>query len=180
MPFPRARNAAVPSPDACRERALRLLEQRPHAVAELRRKLVQRGFTPGTVDPILADLQRLGLLNDEAVARDACAAALRGTAALGRNRILMHLRRHGIDSDVAESAIREASAEAGTPGELERAVIAGRAKLRLLAREADPRKRRDKLARFLIGRGFAPATVWQAVDRLTASAASDEPSTDSE
>ncbi|OPZ31542.1 MAG: recombination regulator RecX [Lentisphaerae bacterium ADurb.BinA184] len=174
MPLRRA-NPDAGSADACRERALRLLEQRPHAVAELRRKLLQRGFLRGVVESVLADLERLGLLDDAAVARDACAAALQRPAALGRGRILANLRRHGIAADVAQSALREAGADADAPDELERALAAAQTKLRLLTRETDPRRRRDKLARFLLARGFAPGIAREAVDRLAAGDPDDPP-----
>ena len=48
----------------------------------------------------------------------------------------------------------------------ERALRAGETKLRLLADETDPRKKRDKLLRFLAARGFSADAVYAAADRL--------------
>ncbi len=49
--------------------AIRLLAVRPRSIAELRQRLRRRGFDAGTIDRVLARLQELEYVDDEAFAR---------------------------------------------------------------------------------------------------------------
>ena len=112
------------------------------------------------LDGYIEECRRLGLVNDELFARD-CAEmlAMRGC---GNYRIRRDLAKRGV-AEFAPEAIEELS-----ESESLRALEAARFKLRLLCRESDPRKKREKLYRFLAGRGFAPVSIRQALDRLRA------------
>lgn len=140
------------------ERALNHLARRAFSEAELAVKLRQAEYPRGEIASALAECRRLGYLNDQQYARDyAVYLAERGN---GDRKIRQELRARGV-VEFADEAI-----QALETGETERAAAAGAYKLRLLTDEADPRKKRDKLLRFLAGRGFSPDAVYGAADLL--------------
>jgi regulatory protein len=156
------------TPEACRETALRLLNRRPHSVAELRRKLLSRGFSAAMVDELATDFIRLKLLDDEALARGYCEFRRQESSPVGRRKIMQDLRRHGIPPEITRQVLSETWDADGDEGEFERALQAGGAKLRLLRRgqEQDPQVVRIKLCRFLAGRGFSAGICHEAARRL--------------
>ncbi len=138
------------------ERAIRYLAVRGHSETELAAKLRRAGYSGGEISAAVAECRRLGFLNDELYARD-CAGML-AARGCGSRKILLELRRRGV-ADLAEEATAELA-----EGEADRARDCARFKLRLLSRENDPCKRREKLWRFLLSRGFPPDIVREAVE----------------
>ena len=63
------RPRAAKNPKSCHERALGLLAVRPRARRELERRLLAAGFQADEVDDVLVRLERVGLIDDEAFAR---------------------------------------------------------------------------------------------------------------
>ncbi|MCF7854357.1 MAG: recombination regulator RecX [Candidatus Pacebacteria bacterium] len=163
------RAAKQPSLEECREKALRLLDQRPHSVRNLRGKLRKRSFSADVIDRVIREFQRLGLLDDEALARDYCVFKRAGSRPIGRRRMMQDLHRHGIDREVAENVLRDVWDDDGEEGELQRALAAGEGKVRLMQSEDDPRKARAKLCGFLARRGFSPAVCMAAAKELMGS-----------
>jgi len=161
-----ARKKDLPLDQACREAALRLLERKPHSVADLRRKLYKRKFGKALIDPLLEDLQRVGLLDDLNLSRDYCASRLDASPPVGRRRVLQELRRHGIPPDIANQALEEIWDAQEREMILELAREAARRKLRLIRKDEDPRKKRDKLYRYLAGRGFDTEIIRDVVPQL--------------
>ncbi len=133
-----------------RNAAYRLLTFRPRSHAELEQKLREREFDESVICEVLADLERLGYVNDRQFAGQWAAARLR-LKGLGRRRIERELRRKGVPQEI----IREAVAEAVPPDEeREAAVKAAEKKLRtMLSVSSDVRMRR--LAGFLERKGFS-------------------------
>lgn len=153
---------------ACHDRAMELLSRRPHSVEELRRKLKRKKFRPDLVEAELNNLLRLNLLDDRLLAEDYCRQKLNASPPVGRKRVFMDLRRHGIDAELAEDALKtiwDVEDRDGN-GELNRATAAAERKLRLLGNEDDPRKRRAKLFRHLASRGFAGDVCARAIERV--------------
>jgi SOS response regulatory protein OraA/RecX len=149
-----------------RECALRLLDQRPHAVAELRRKLRQRHFAGAVIEALIDELQRLRLLDDDALAQNYCQFKRRSGAAVGRDKVKSDLLKHGIRAAAAEAALADHWDEDGRPGELARARQAAAGKMRSLRGESDVQKTRAKLVRFLLNRGFALDVGYEVVREL--------------
>ena len=134
------------------ERALRCLGMRWHTVNELGNKLKKSGFEPEIVRLTLAECQRLGLLDDRQYASDyAAQLADRGC---GSYRIRLNLRRKGIAPEETAETLAQLAKD-----EPERAIRAAEFKLRMLARDSDWRRKREKLCRFLAGRGFRPEAI---------------------
>lgn len=149
--------------------ALRYLASRGRTEAEVRARLA-RAELAAEADEVVAWLLRLGYLDDAAYAR-ARADALVAPGRLGPRLAERRLHVAGIDRGRAREAVAEALARAGdgTDGEvgLCRALAERRARADL--RTLDDRAR-QRLARFLLGRGFSGSAVarvlgvWQDSD----------------
>lgn len=153
---------------ACRERALRLLETRPHSTHELARKLTGRGFAQSHVDLVTADLTRVGLLNDLEFAKAYCESRLSGGRATGPYRIKMDLRRRGVTEQIADEALLLARHETGDEDDTDRALALAVRKWPTMARSGDVQSAKARLYRFLSRRGFDGATTREVVDRVAA------------
>lgn len=157
--------------EKCREAALRLLEQRLHARAELERKLREREYPQAIRLAILADLERVGLVDDRQFAEAFARQKLASSRPLGRQRILLDLRRRGISPELAVEALDEVTEEedgdAEEDGELSRARQAAASKWASLVRSGrEFQKARASLYRFLASRGFAGDVIRRVLDDL--------------
>ena len=154
----------LPPLEACREQALKLLDIRPHAEAELRRKLVKSGkHTGADIQTVMADLRRLGLVDDRAFARLFC-ESLKGQG-IGRLKAQFKMRSRGLSA----ALVQETMAEQWTVDdaeETERAMAAAERKWRSLCRTGKPLLNiRQGLARFLVSRGFQSNIVGAVLNR---------------
>lgn len=152
--------------EACRESALRLLERRLHSRAELDRKLRERDFPSLLRQSILADFERVGLVDDRQFAEAFARQKLLSSRPLGNRRILADLRRRGIPEELARTALEEVvGEESNAEGEFERARQAASAKWTSLMRSGrEFQKARAALYRFLAGRGFDGETIRRVVE----------------
>ena len=133
------------------ETALRLLGQRAHSEAELRRKLLGRGCPPEEIDRALTGARRLGALDDAAFAR-----ALAGERSRSRGPALIarELAAKGVERSVVAAAV----------GEVPREEVLAAAR-RLAARAAAAGADRRVVAARLVRRGFPSDVVREALDR---------------
>jgi regulatory protein len=131
-------------------RAARDLARRPRSAEELRTRL-GRVTAPEVAESVVDDLERIGYVDDAALAR--ALADRRLAHGWGRARVEADLARLGIEGEAAADALR--TAEAGEP----------EAAARLLARDPslgrDPRRAWALLAR----RGFGESVAEGAVER---------------
>jgi regulatory protein len=135
---------STPRPPDAQEAALRALRTRDLSVAELERRLAERGVAEEDAADAISTLARTGLVDDARLAeRRAAALAERGAGdALIRDR----LRALGIERELAEEAITSLEPEA------ERAA-------RVIVR----RGRGPRTARFLASKGFSEEIVREVV-----------------
>lgn len=153
--------------------AAALLAARPWAVAEMRRRLAALGYPAVLVETTVARLVELGYLDDARFAAAWIASRdrsrPRGSAALRRE-----LGRRGIEPAIIEAALTgrdEAPHEGrGSAADLPAGSADLAAALRLLerratalAREPDPRKRRQKAYALLARNGFDPDVCVRAI-----------------
>lgn len=133
------------------EKAMDLLALRPLTQFELQRKLSASGkFDDDEISAALQLCRSRGYLNDSLLASDA--AQFLNSCSRGRGVIRQKLRARGVDAAIVDSALAELS-----PDDEENAARnAAAGKMRLLVREKDPGKKREKLFRFMISRGFSP------------------------
>jgi regulatory protein len=146
------------SEDAAHAAALRLLTARSRTRAELDRRLRERGFAAAAVAAVINRLERVGLVDDAALA----AAVAEGRAARGLDApaIALELCDRGVDPALAERA-----AAAAVPAELraDRCRQVAEARLAQLGGLPGPAQLR-RLASYLARRGY-PSELAEAVAR---------------
>jgi regulatory protein len=179
----RARRAEVEDPAVVTEAAAAFLAVRPRSVVETRRRLRHLGYRDDLLEVVLTRFVELGFLDDEAFARAWVESRdrvhPRGGSALRRELMLKGVDRAVIDRVIEE---RDATPGEGTgPGEVPTLApdeeAAGRLLARkgaALAREADPRKRRQKAYALLARNGFSPDVIAAALGREASDEAGDD------
>ncbi|QXD14434.1 RecX family transcriptional regulator [Rhodocaloribacter litoris] len=138
------------------------LAHRARTEAEVRRRLVRKGFAPGVAEEVIARLRALGYLDDAAYAR-AYARSRFAARGYGPQRLRAELLRRGVEPALVEEALADFADEAAF---LEEARRHARRRWPRLAGEPDARKRRRKLADYLTRRGFSFDVVRQVVEEL--------------
>ncbi|PYQ68566.1 MAG: hypothetical protein DMF54_00305 [Acidobacteria bacterium] len=146
------------SPDAARERGLRLLSIRPRGRTELTRALGDRGFDRAAVHDAVDRLESEGWLDDLGAARSA--VRTRGER-YGARRLERELSTRGFSRETVETALAERGPEREEIALSKSLDRAWKSNARLPSRV---RRRRviDSLAR----RGFSPAKVSEMIDRF--------------
>jgi regulatory protein len=148
-------------PTSVKDRALRLLSVRSRSRAELRDRLVRAGYEATEVEAAMADLEAVGLIDDERFARDYAEHHRR--RGLGRRGGLAALRAKGIERDMAEEAVGEINPE----DEAERAFEVARGRLARL-RAVTPDVAHRRTVAFLLRRGYDSIIAGTAVRRAAA------------
>jgi regulatory protein len=141
--------------------ALRAIERRSFARADLGRRLLRKGHAPDAVEAALTRVMEQGLVDDVAFAANYVETrSARGRGPLRLTRDLMAM---GVDRAVIDRAIAAHLGNSEASGELPLALATKRAaQLRDLPR---PVKRRRVLA-YLARRGFSGREVAEMVGRL--------------
>jgi regulatory protein len=138
------------SRDAAHAAALRLLTSQARTRVELARRLADRGYEPAAVAGALERLERVGLVDDAALA--AAVAERRAEQGLDAPAIALELRDRGVDPDLAAAAAAaavpadERSARCRQVAEARLAQLAGLDRATTLRR----------LAGYLARRGYPP------------------------
>ncbi|MDO8915234.1 MAG: RecX family transcriptional regulator [Coriobacteriia bacterium] len=145
-------------PTFARDRAYRLLAYRDRTAHELRERLVEDGYPAALSAGIVADLTRVGLVDDDRYARTS-ARSLATVRGFGRNRILRELEAKGVDPGLAAAATTEALPEHDEEASALR-----------LARALTSRPKADvaRIATRLARKGFAPALALKTARRALA------------
>jgi regulatory protein len=145
----------------CYTAALRILEYRFNSEAELRRKLVRKGFEADVIEATLARLRDEKWLDDERFA--AAFVRARQRKKVGPHRIRRELGAAGVDRDTIARAVAE---NAGGETAALAALCAKRARV-LIRRHGEEFLRtdegRNKLAGWLLNQGYDAALVLSAI-----------------
>ena len=150
-------------PPTASEKAMRLLARRAYSERELTRKLYSyECYSPAQIREALAYCRKNHFLDDELLAHDYARSL--SDRNCGQFKIRLQLRKRGLGEKLVESAI-EQNAEA----EPEAARRACEYKLKLLVRETDLFKKRQKLYRYLASRGFSPDVIRECLENLSLS-----------
>ncbi|MFW5802452.1 MAG: regulatory protein RecX [Verrucomicrobiota bacterium] len=152
--------------DNCRERAIRLLDQRMHTELELRKKLRTKGFAADNIDQVLADFTRLGLVDDRQYAETYCREKLEGSRPVGPLKLRNELRKRGVAADIIRDVLANWEETEDGETDLTRAIRAGEAKLRLIKPGTPRRDAYARICRFLAGRGFPPPLCRDAAEHI--------------
>lgn len=150
---PRTMDHVSPPNEVCRA-ALKYLRQRPLSVAQLRNRLLRRGFLPNVVEEALVHLETAGELCDSKLAEHLCKRAIENGR--GPRWIQEALMKREFPNNVIAPCLTMARDAA-----LPKAEAILRRRYGPVAIE-DPATQ-PKAARFLANRGFEPETVEEAL-----------------
>ena len=146
-------------PVSALEKAMKLLNSRAYSETELTAKLLQAGFPEPEVESAVNECKRRRFIDDALLAEDYTALLrMRNT---GSRVIRQKLIRRGLAAEIAGHTLPE---EDSAGAEREAAYRALDYKWRLLSRESDLRKKREKAFRYLAGRGFAPGLIFELLN----------------
>jgi len=134
----------------CFDAAMKFLERRLHSTFELRRKLQPRGYPANLIDEVLADLSRLGYLDDARFAQTKAQSAAERKHH-GRRRARAELLKSGVRSDVADQALDRVYDDKAETRDVARQLALKQAP-RL--RKLDPQVAKRRLIGMLQRRGF--------------------------
>ena len=156
--------------------AVEILARRLVSTHELRSKLAAKKlFSPAEIEDAVLAVKRMGALHDDFLAEDV--ARSYRSRGYGPARIRMALRKRGIPNEIIEQALNGNEEEDNTAGETgesgesglsedaDSAVAVLHRKAAQFRREPDPRKRKAKAVRCLVGRGFSYEDAIAAADR---------------
>lgn len=150
--------------EKAKARALDYLAHKPRTEAEVRRKLRRKDYATPIVDSVIARLHELNYLDDARYAEQYVERRF-ASKGYGPVRIRQELYKRGLDRSLAETAVDDFFTD-------DRALDAAREKAEKrwprIAREDDPRKRRDKLYRYLKRRGYTYDTIRVVIDEIEA------------
>jgi regulatory protein len=145
-----------------RSYALKALTARPLSEGEMAHRIEARGYPPTVAAAVVADLVRVGLLDDAAYARTYIRAQLSRKAA-GRVLLMAALRRKRIDPAIAKEAVDEAL---GGQDLMSQAADLAARRLRTMKPGLEPDVVRRRLFGMLARRGFDMDACRGAVERV--------------
>lgn len=145
-----------------KQRALDYLAHKPRTEEEVRRKLRRQDAPESVIEDVVDRLYELSYLDDEAYAEDYVRNRF-ASKKYGPVRIRRELVERGVDRHTAETTVDDFFADKDV-----RAAARGHAEKRWdrVADEEDPRRRRQKLYRYLRRRGFTSGTINPLLDEL--------------
>jgi regulatory protein len=141
--------------------ALRILARRDHSLAELVQKLTCRGYGEDVVQGVVAECQRLNYLDDARAARQIIDRMK--CKGMGARRIRGELQRRGVEGELAEALLREC-----VPA-VEEQAMARRLSLKkwkTFAAQTNSQKKKLRLQRFLLYRGFSDSVIFEVLKEL--------------
>lgn len=147
------------SPDdkqAIEQRAVFLLGRREHSAAELRRKLIEKGFYGEPVEEVIDELQERGWQSDERFAQSYIRQRIE--AGYGPLKIYADMSQKGISRNLVEQLLEQAEVDWV-------AVAAERYRRRFGQVAPDNDKEKARRQRHLAARGFFSSDVFAAIDR---------------
>ncbi|PSQ87646.1 MAG: recombinase RecX [Bacteroidetes bacterium QS_3_64_15] len=145
-----------------KQTALDYLAYKPRTEEEVRRKLGQEDVPSPVIEDVIARLYELEYLDDEAYAHDYAHNRF-SSKKYGPVRIRRELTERGVDRRLADAAVDELFAEVDVTAA---AWTHAEKRWPRLAGEDDPRRRRQKMYRYLRRRGFTSNTIRPILDEL--------------
>ena len=149
----------------CREKALRLLENSPHSVAGLKRKLFNaKKFSKQDIDTVIEDCLKTGLLDDRKFAED-YVQYLKMTS-IGRFKATFKLKNKGLPQNIIKETMDKLWND-GDDDDVSRAMTAAKLKWASIAKKDKPFLwKLQAVARFLAARGFPPDVIRPVLEGL--------------
>ena len=149
----------------CFDYAMKQLQMRLHSGAELTRKLSRKEYSLEMIEGVIADLARMGYVDDERFAKTRAMSAAQYKHH-GRRRAFQELIRSGVKKDVAEKALDEVYSEEGVGADqLSTARDLAMKKAASLKRLA-PEVAKRRLVGMLQRRGFDYETIKPVIEEV--------------
>ena len=145
----------------CFDAAIRFLQSRLHSAAELKRKLMRHEWGGEVIDAVLADLARMGYVDDERFARTRALSASQHKHH-GPRRAMVELLKAGVKNEVASRAVDDVYGSADNTA----AATALAQKQAARLKKLDPIVARRRLAGMLQRRGFDYETIKPVIDAV--------------
>ena len=145
-----------------KQNALDYLAYKPRTEQEVRRKLRKRDVSASVIEDVVARLYELEYLDDESYAHDYAHNRF-SSKKYGPVRIRRELKERGIDRHLADQAVDDLFAEVDATAA---AWTHAEKRWPRLEDEDDPRRRRQKMYRYLRRRGFQSDTIRPILDEL--------------
>jgi regulatory protein len=145
--------------------ALKLLGLRNHSKEELERKLLKKGYTRESIEPVLEKLTRQGVLDDRIFAMELIRSRSRRKPA-GKLKTGAELRKKGVSDTIIGELLKE----------YDSAALCYRAAEKKIGslHQASEADRKKKLEVFLYNRGFEWQEIQSALKQLFQSGSDDE------
>jgi regulatory protein len=141
--------------------ALRILTRRDHSKHELSQKLEARGYAAEIIDDVISQCERLDYVNDERTAQIFIRQLCR--KGFGLKRIAFELNLKGLRGYRIQEVV---SKSISLSDERQGADKIYRKHIRRFQREKDVSKRKDKIYRFLYGRGFSKTVISEIISKI--------------
>ncbi len=133
-------------------------QERSHK--EVRNKLYAYGLHRGDVDEILTRLITDGFLNEQRFARAFAGGKFR-IKKWGRNKIIHELEAHGVAPKCIQLGLREIDSS-----DYRKTLTQLIRKKFTETKEENPFRKRNLVARFVIGKGYEPEEVWEMLKEM--------------
>ena len=134
-------------------------QERSHK--EVRNKLYSYGLYQSDVEKILAQLITEGFLNEERFAKAFAGGKFR-MQKWGRNKIINELEAYGVTSRCIRNGLKEIN-----DSDYRKTLQTLLKKKFSQTMESNPFKKRNKTARFAIGKGYEPDLTWEILKEMT-------------
>lgn len=148
---------------AIREACFRYLSRRDHSSSELKQKVVKKGYSKTDIDQVVQNLADKGYLNDESFATKFVEEKTKLNQ-WGPKKIRSHLYKKGIDRKIIENVLSQQTDDLQQQQICVDLVLKRK---RHFLREEDAYKRKQKIYRYLAGRGFAGSVIKKSLPRIT-------------
>jgi regulatory protein len=140
------------------------LESRAHSAKELEQKAKQKGFPESWIQQALNQIQQKNLLNEFQFAKNHYQNKLQFKQ-WGPVKIRAYLKQKGISDSIIKQVELELDEENSDNESLSLLENIAAKKWEKLSRESDNRKRKEKLTRFLLQRGFAYDSIGDIIKK---------------
>lgn len=148
---------------AIREACFRYLSGRDHSSFELKQKVGKKGYKESDIERVVQDLSASGYLNDETFA----AKFVEEKTELnqwGPKKIKSHLYKKGLDRKIIDKVLTKKTDDLQLQQICVDLVMKRK---RHFLREDDEFKRKQKIYRYLAGRGFSGSVIKKSIPRIT-------------
>lgn len=147
--------------------AISVLSRNSKSEKQLRQKMQDKGYDPQFIENAITKLKQQKYIDDERYSEMFINDKI-NISKDGKLKIKEALQSKGIDRLIIDEKLQEITAD----DEIKRAYLLGNKKLKSI-KEEDTRKKRVKLANYLITKGFEYGTVKKAVSKLLDSSSDD-------